>query len=149
MFVSFQQITFKLDNFSNFRALFLAKLTFFFLTCPCQKLKKKKPLMGLLETTVHLNPVVILLRQSATEILGKIDRSTSFSVFDCDQLVKIGHHCCKERLKISKLRKARGNSKSCLFDSLRLIPPPPPPPLSHSSRKALYVGNKLTTRRNS
>ena len=67
--------------------------------------------MGLLETTVHLNPVVILLRQTATEILGQIDRSTSFSVFDWDQLVKIGHRCCKERIKIGKL--------SC--------PSPPPP----------------------
>ena len=68
--------------------------------------------MGLLETTVHLNPVVILLRQTATEILGQIDRSTSFSVFDWDQLVKIGHRCCKERIKIGKL--------SC--------PSPPPAP---------------------
>lgn len=77
--------------------------------------------MGLLETTVHLNPVVILLRQTATEILGKIDRSTSFSVFDCDQLVKIGHHCCKERLKISKLSWQRQE------EIIKGAPPPPAP----------------------
>ena len=47
--------------------------------------------MSLLEATVHLHPVVILLRQTATEILGKIDRSTSFSVFDWDQTAKICH----------------------------------------------------------
>ena len=109
--------------------------------------------MGLLETTVHLNPVVILLRQTATEILGKIDRSTSFSVFDCDQLVKIGHHCCTERLKISKLSWQRQEEIIKVAFSIHFAssppPPPPPPLLSHSSRKALYVGNKLTTRRNS
>ena len=77
--------------------------------------------MGLLETTVHLNPVVILLRQTATEILGKIDRFTSFSVFDCDQLVKIGHHCCKERLKIGKLSWQRQE------EIIKVAPPPPPP----------------------
>ena len=89
--------------------------------------------MGLFETTVHLNPVVILLRQTATEILGKIDRSTSFSVFDCDQLVKIGHHCCKERLKISKLSWQRQEeiikvAFSIHFASSTPAPPPPPPP---------------------
>ena len=78
--------------------------------------------MGLLETTVHLNPVVILLRQTATEILGKIDRSTSFSVFDCDQLVKIGHHCCKERIKIGKLSWQRQE------EIIKVAPPPPPAP---------------------
>ena len=84
--------------------------------------------MGLLETTVHLNPVVILLRQTATEILGKIDRSTSFSVFDCDQLVKIGHHCCKERLKISKLSWQRQEEIIKVAFSIHFASSPPPPP---------------------
>ena len=93
------------------------------------KVEKKKPLMGLLETTVHLNPVVILLRQTATEILGKIDRFTSFSVFDCDQLVKIGHHCCKERLKIGKLRWQRQE------EIIKVAPPLPPRPFpTHPER---------------
>ena len=84
--------------------------------------------MGLLETTVHLNPVVILLRQTATEILGKIDRFTSFSVFDCDQLVKIGHHCCKERLKISKLSWQRQEEIIKVAFSIHFASSPPPPP---------------------
>ena len=97
--------------------------------------KKKKPLMGLLETTVHLNPVVILLRQTANEILGKIDRFTSFSVFDWDQLVNIRHHCWKERLKISKLSWQRQEEIIKVAFSIHFASSPPPGPFpTHPER---------------
>ena len=42
-FVSFSQITFKLGNFTNFKALFPAELRDFH--CPCQKLKKLRKVL--------------------------------------------------------------------------------------------------------
>ena len=41
IFVGFQQITFKISNFTNLKAFFSGG-DGFFLTCPCHKMKKKK-----------------------------------------------------------------------------------------------------------
>ena len=41
IFVGFQQITFKISNFTNLKAFFSGS-DGFFLTCPCHKMEKKK-----------------------------------------------------------------------------------------------------------
>ena len=109
------------------------------------KVEKKKTVDESIGSYSPLTPCGHPAKTNGNWILGKIDRSTSFSVFDWDQTAKICHASLLETenaWKSVKLARARGNCKSCLFDSPRLIPPPPP--LSHSSRKALYVGNKNT-----
>ena len=69
--------------------------------------KKKKTVDGSIGNYSPLTPCGHPAKTNGNWILGKIDRFTSFSVFDWDQLVKIRHHSWKERLKISKAGKGK------------------------------------------
>lgn len=59
---SFSKITFKHGNFADFRAFFSSRLDGFSLTDPSQKLKKKKPSKGPLDTKIfsHFLSIIIL-----------------------------------------------------------------------------------------
>lgn len=106
------------------------------------KVEKKKNIVVSVRNYSPLEPCGHPAKTNGNWIPGKIYRSTSFSVFDWDQLAKIRHHCWKKRFKISKAGKGKRKLYKLPF---RFISPfPPAPLLSHSSRKALYVGYKNT-----